>query len=84
MSYNEFLDEKESSQQIKILVDQTLHNYFKEGMLRDHIDGDPQQELIAFLADVLNDTSYPIEAHLTTTGEIRLSYQPRAFADPIF
>jgi hypothetical protein len=84
MITNEFQACDASPAQILLIIDPTLHDYFRDGMQRDRIEGDPHAELVAFLAGVLNDTAYPIEAHLTETGEIRLSYQPRAFADPIF
>ena len=84
MITNDFTASGKTPPHIELVIDSSLLDYFREGMQRDRIEGDPLQELNAFLADVLNDTAYPIEAHLTEAGEIRLSYQPRAFADPIF
>jgi len=79
MIRNEFLSTDQAPPQLSLQIDKSLLTYF-----RDHIEGDPLQELALFLANVLNDTAYPIEAHQLKTGEIKLSYQPRAFADPIF
>jgi len=79
MINNEFLSADQTPSQITLQINKSLLAYF-----RDHTEGDPLQELTLFLANVLNDTAYPIEAHQLETGEIKLSYQPRAFADPIF
>lgn len=84
MADRESGDPGQSLPRVSLLIDPQLLDYFRQGMQRDHLAGDPQEELVAFLAVVLNDTAYPIEAHLTETEEIMLSYRPRAFADPIF
>lgn len=84
MIRNEFMPDEGAPPQIILSIDASLLDYFRSGMLRNRLAGQPLAELTRFLADVLNDTTYPIEAHLLDTGEIRLSYQPRAFADPIF
>ena len=69
---------------LTLQIDKSLLDYFRDGMQRDRLEGDPALELTLFLASLLNNTAYPIEAHHLETGEIKLSYQPRAFADPIF
>ncbi len=84
MISNEFLSTDRTPPQLSLQIDSSLYDYFRDGMQRDQIAGEPLQELALFLADVLNDTAYPIEAHLLKSGAIKLSYQPRAFADPIF
>ena len=84
MITNEFLTTDQAPPQLTLQIDASLINYFRDGMQRDRIEGDPLQELTLFLANVLNDTAYPIEAHHLESGAIKLSYQPRAFADPIF
>jgi hypothetical protein len=53
-------------------------------MRKDHINFNATEELTLFLAMVLNDTRYPLSSSMTDKEEIRLSFRPKAYADPIF
>jgi hypothetical protein len=53
-------------------------------MRKDHINFNATEKLTRFLSMVLNDTMYPLSSSMTGKEKIRLSFRPKAYADPIF
>ncbi len=70
--------------EIRIVIDPSLADYFAEGLRKRHIDLSAAEEMTEFLARILNDSLYPMTSNITGRQEIRLCYQPKSFADPIF
>ena len=70
--------------EIKIVVDSSLLAHFKEGLRYQRSKNLPEDEITKLVALMLNDSSYPIEAHKTGEREIHISYHLRSFSQPIF
>jgi len=64
----------------KLMVDESLIKYFKEGMSRNHVECSPAEELTEFLAMILNNTTYPSSSGRAGEQEIHLNYRPKVYA----
>lgn len=69
---------------VRLVIAPSLHAYFADGVRHGQDSVSPEDELVYFLTMLHNDTIYPIASARRGDREIRLTYQPRAFADPIF
>ncbi len=68
---------------VSLCIDSSLLDYFVTAG-GDGVKGTAEDSLVNFLASFLDDTSYPLAARRTGDREILLSYQLKAFSDPIF
>jgi len=70
--------------EIKIVVDPSLLDHFKEGLYQQRSGNLPENEIVNIVTHILSDSDFPIVAHIHGEREIRISYHIKSFSQPFF
>jgi len=70
--------------EIKIVVDPSLLDHFKEGLHQQRSEHLPENEIVNIVTHILNDSDFPISAHKHGEREIRISHHIKSFSQPFF